>query len=110
MEAQDVRQNRVELLATLLLALAAVATAWSTYQGARWRGDQAAETGKATAARIESSEAATQARQLTQVDIAMFNQWVDATVAGAAELAAFYEQRFRGEFNRRSTPGRPPSP
>jgi hypothetical protein len=98
MEAEDVRQNRVELLATLLLALAAVATAWSTYQGARWRGEQAAETGKATAARIESSEAATRAGQLTQIDIATFTQWVDATVAGNAELAGFYEQRFREEF------------
>jgi hypothetical protein len=98
MEAQDARWNRVELLATLLLALAAVATAWSTYQGARWRGEQAAETGKATAARIESSEAATRAGQLTQIDIATFTQWVDATVAGDTELAAFYEQRFREEF------------
>ena len=98
MEAQDARQNRMELLATLLLAVAAVATAWSTYQGARWRGEQAAETAKATAARIESSEAATRAGQLTQIDIATFTQWVDATVAGNSELARFYEQRFREEF------------
>jgi len=98
MEAQDARRNRVELLATLLLAVAAVATAWSTYQGARWRGEQVAETAKATAARIESSEAATRAGQLTQIDIATFTQWVDATVAGNAELAGFYEQRFREEF------------
>jgi hypothetical protein len=98
MEAEDARQNRLELLATLLLAVAVVATAWSTYQGARWRGEQAAETGKATAARIESSEAATRAGQLTQIDIATFTQWVDATVAGDAELAGFYQLRFREEF------------
>jgi hypothetical protein len=100
MEALDARSNPLELLATLLLALAVVATAWSTYQGARWRGEQAAETAKATAARIESSEAAIRAGQLTQVDIATFTQWVDATVAGNAELAGFYEQRFRDEFQR----------
>jgi hypothetical protein len=98
MEAEDARQNRLELLATLLLAVAVVATAWSTYQGARWRGEQAAETGKATAARIESSEAATRAGQLTQIDIATFTQWVDATVSGNTELATFYERRFRDEF------------
>src|SRR5262245_9208413 len=98
MEAEDVRQTRVELLATLLLALAAVATAWSTYQGARWRGEQAVQTSKATAAHIESSEASTRAGQLTQIDIATFTQWVDATVAGNAELAGFYERRFRPEF------------
>jgi hypothetical protein len=88
----------VELLATVLLALAAVATAWSSYQGARWRGEQAVQTSKATAAHIESSEASTRAGQLTQVDIATFTQWVDATVAGNTELATFYERRFRDEF------------
>jgi len=98
MEAEEVRRNRVELLATVLLALAAVATAWSSYQGARWRGEQAAETAKSTAARIESSEAAARAGQLTQIDIATFTQWVDATVAGDTELAGFYERRFRDEF------------
>jgi hypothetical protein len=98
MADEDVRQNRVELLATVLLALAAVATAWSSYQGARWRGEQAVQTSKATAAHIESSEASTRAGQLTQVDIATFTQWVDATVAGNTELATFYERRFRDEF------------
>jgi hypothetical protein len=98
MADEDVRQNRVELLATVLLALAAVATAWSSYQGARWRGEQAVQTSKATAAHIESSEASTRAGQLTQVDIATFTQWVDATVSGNTELATFYERRFRDEF------------
>lgn len=98
MEAEDIRRNRVELLATLLLALAAVATAWSTYQGARWRGEQAVQTSKATAAHIESSEVSTRAGQLTQIDVATFTQWVDATVAGNSELAGFYERRFRDEF------------
>jgi hypothetical protein len=37
----DARTHRVELFATIVLALAAVATAWSTYQGSRWRGEQA---------------------------------------------------------------------
>jgi hypothetical protein len=94
----DARQRRTEWLATLLLSVAAVATAWSTYQGARWRGEQAAETSRATAARIESSEAATHAGQLTQIDIATFTQWVDAQAAGDADLADFYQRRFREEF------------
>ena len=98
MEAGDTRQRRVELLATVLLAAAVVATAWSTYQSSRWRGDQAADTSKATAARIQSSQASTRAGQLTQVDIATFVQWVDADVAGNRKLATFYRRRFRPEF------------
>jgi hypothetical protein len=98
MDQEDTRLRRSELLATVVLAVAAVATAWSTYQGARWRGEQAVETSRGTAARIESSEAATRAGQLTQVDIATFTQWVDAEVGGDAALADFYERRFRDEF------------
>jgi hypothetical protein len=92
------RERRVELFATILLAVAAVATAWSTYQSTQWRGQQAVNTSKGTAARIESSEAATRAGQLTQIDIATFVQWTDAHLAGNHELAEFYRRRFRPEF------------
>jgi hypothetical protein len=95
---EDRRTHRVELFATILLAFAAVATAWSTYQSTRWRGEQAADYSKATAARIQSSEASTRAGQMTQVDIATFIQWVDADVHGDEKLARFYRRRFRKEF------------
>jgi ABC-type transporter MlaC component len=98
MEAHERRRHRVELLATILLAVAAVATAWSTYQSTQWRGQQAADNSKAPAARIQSSQASTRAGQLTQVDIATFTQWVDAYVAGNTALADFYRKRLRPEF------------
>jgi hypothetical protein len=88
------RERRVELFATILLAVAAVATAWSTYQSTQWRGQQAVNTSKGTAARNESSEAATRAGQLTQIDIATFVQWTDAHLAGNRELAEFYRVDF----------------
>ena len=97
-DVEPARQRRVELLATILLAVAAVATAWSTFQSTRWRGEQTADYSKATAARIQSSEASTRAGQLTQVDIATFIQWVNASVAGDRTLADFYRRRFRAEF------------
>ena len=99
MSASDERRtHRVELTATILLAVAAVATAWSTYQSSRWRGEQATNYSKATAARIQSSEAATRAGQETQVDIGLFIQWIDADASADAALARFYERRFRKEF------------
>jgi hypothetical protein len=98
MATDDTRQRRVELFATVLLAVAAVATAWSTYQSTRWRGEQAADSSKATAAHIASSGAVTRAGQLTQIDIATFVQWIDADVAGKEKLAGFYRRRFRKEF------------
>ena len=120
MDAHETRRRRVELIATILLATAAVAIAWSTYQSTQWRGEQAADNSKASAARIESSAASIRAGQLTQVDIATFTQWVDAYVAGNTELADFYRQRFRDEFkpafdawiatNPRTNPDAPASP
>ena len=98
MEAQTPRHGRVELAGTVLLAVAALATAWSTYQATHWRGEQAVDTSKATASHIGSAEASTRAGQLTQIDIATFTQWIDATVAGNTELADFYRRRFRDEF------------
>jgi hypothetical protein len=97
-DAQERRQHRVELFSTILLAVAAVGTAWSTYQSTQWRGEQAVATSKATAARIHSSQAATRAGQETQVDLATFIQWVDADVHGDEKLARFYRKRFRREF------------
>jgi hypothetical protein len=97
-DASQRRTHRVDLLSTILLALAAIGTAWSTYQSTQWRGEQAVDTSKATAARIQSSQAATRAGQETQVDIATFIQWVDADVHGDEKLAHFYRKRFRKEF------------
>jgi hypothetical protein len=33
-----------------------------------------------------------------QIDVALFTQWVDAYARNEAELAAFYDKRFRPEF------------
>ncbi len=88
----------LELLATILLAIAAVATAWSSYQSARWSGVQAIDFSKANAARVESTRASTEAGQETQVDVLTFTQWVNAYAANDSRLADFYFQRFRREF------------
>ncbi len=90
--------GRAELLATVLLAVAAVATAWSSYQSARWSGVQAIDFSRASAARVESAAASTRAGQETQVDVLTFTQWVDAFATGEARLARFYFDRFRDEF------------
>ena len=93
-----ISEHRLELLATILLAIAAVATAWSTFQSGRFRGNQSVDVNKSQAARVESSEAHTRAGQLTQIDIATFIQWVDAHAKHDTSLAQFYRQRFRVEF------------
>jgi len=88
----------VDIAAAILLSLAAVATAWSSYQASRWTGEQAKGFSAANAARVESTKASNLANAQTQIDIALFTQWVDAHLSDDDELAAFYEQRFRDEF------------
>lgn len=87
-----------ELLATVLLATAAVATAWASYQAARWHGEQARAQSKSIASRVESTRAAGVASRQVQIDVALFTQWVDAYARDETELAAFYRKRFRAEF------------
>ncbi len=88
----------VEVLSALLLALAAVATAWSGYQAARWGGVQATDTANANAARLEASRASATGGQLVQIDIGTFFQAVDAFAADDTELFDFYVERMRPEF------------
>jgi hypothetical protein len=88
----------VEVLATILLAVAAVATAWSSYQASRWNGEQAKATGTTNKLRIEAARAQGLSEAQKQADLATFTQWVDAYLLGRTELRDFYFKRFRKEF------------
>jgi hypothetical protein len=93
-----VSDRHLELVATVLLSIAALATAWAGYQAARWRGEQAKAGGASIAARVESTRAADVANRQGQIDVALFTQWVDAYARDESELEVFYRKRFRPEF------------
>ena len=88
----------VEIVAAVLLSLAAVATAWSGYQATRWNGEQAMAASRTNAIRIDAARASSLAEAQTEIDVATFIQWVDARAGGDGELATFYRARFRKEF------------
>jgi hypothetical protein len=92
------RRDWVEIGATVLLAFAAVATAWSSYQATRWNGEQAKTSGSVNKTRIEAARASDLANAQQQVDVATFMQWVDSYARGETELVNFYRERFREEF------------
>jgi hypothetical protein len=114
------RERRFEIVATVLLALTALATAWSGYQASLWDGIQSSNYTQASAARTEASQNHTEANQFRLGDLSVFENYIDATVAGDTELADFYRQRFRDEFEPAyeawialdplSNPNAPPSP
>lgn len=110
----------VEIVATLLLSVAAIATAWSSYQATRWNGDQARAASRTNAIRIDAARAQSLAEAQTEVDVATFIQWVDAHAQENTGLGAFYRKRFRAEFKPAfnawlargpfTTPRAPPTP
>jgi hypothetical protein len=91
-------KDRVEVVATILLAVAAVATAWSGYQATRWNGEQAKATSRTNAIRIDAARAQGLSEAQKEVDVATFIQWVDAYAHRETRLTTFYERRFRPEF------------
>jgi hypothetical protein len=91
-------EELVEIVEASLLALVAVATAWSGYQAAKWDGLQAERYGKASALRVEADQQLTLGGQQRLVDISTFNTWIQAKTAGQDRLAALYERRLSPEF------------
>ncbi|MGA7097258.1 MAG: hypothetical protein WB245_06795 [Acidimicrobiia bacterium] len=105
--------DRIELIATIIMAAAAILTAWAAFQSAKWSGIQAIEFSKANASRVESTRFDTRAGQLTAVDVSVFLAWVEAVnaeiqsgqLSSASEyqpdpstLSGFYYSRMRDEF------------
>jgi len=90
--------ERLDVVATVLLALATVATAWSGYQASRWNGEQAKAASRTNGIRILAARAQGLAQAQTQVDVATFSSWADAYARRETMLADFYFKRFRKEF------------
>jgi hypothetical protein len=88
----------IEVVSPVVLALAAVAIAWSGYQASRWTGEQAKAFSRANAARVESTRWSNLANSQTEIDVATFTQWVNSYARNETKLADFYRQRFRKEF------------
>jgi hypothetical protein len=113
---RDTFTHNLELAATIIMAAAAILTAWTAFQSAKWSGVQAIDFSEAGANRTESTRFSTLAGQQTQIDITTFTSWLAALQDDfdadrvdppptAAEyqpspdtLSGFYFERFRDEF------------
>jgi ABC-type multidrug transport system permease subunit len=91
-------EKRLEIAATFLLAIAAIATAWSGFQAALWDGRQSSNYTQASAARTEASENHLEANQDRIIDLDLFENFLNAQATGDSNLADFYKSRFRDEF------------
>jgi hypothetical protein len=87
-----------EILEVALLALAAIATAWSGYQAARGDGQQSVLYSDASVDRVQANTAATLGQQRLAADGAMFSAWLEARAANNAQLQAMLVRRFSPEY------------
>src|SRR5881394_1325784 len=100
-QSGDRSQSRlevIEIIEAAILALVAVATAWSGYQAAKWAGNRAEQYANASRLRVTAEGLATLAGQERIYDSDTFNSWLAAKLDGKSQAAEFFERRFRDEY------------
>lgn len=108
--------GRLELVATILIAVATVLTAWSAFQSTKWSGVQANFYAAASAARTESGKAGALANTQATIDVTVWTDWLAALAdelrldpnssrgpdgtyqADPEQLSGILFDRFRDEF------------
>lgn len=103
----------VDVVATLVMAVAALLTAWSAFQSDQWGDQMSFSLAQGAAARTEATREYTRAGQLTEVDVAGFYAWLELLQndieTGAVDVSSGYTPdpetfsgfaylRFRPEF------------
>jgi hypothetical protein len=100
---QTVGENRrweeaFEILGILLLAVAAVATAWGSYQAAKGDGRQSILYAEAGVDRVMATTVAIAGQQRLASDASTFNQWLGAKRANDRVLQTMLVRRFSPEY------------
>src|SRR5436309_4188606 len=100
---EPVRENRrreeaIEILGVLMLAVAAVATAWGGFQAAKGDGRQSVLYAEAGVTRIQATTVAIAGEQRLASDASTFNEWLAATRANDRVLQAMLVRRFSPEY------------
>jgi hypothetical protein len=92
------QRNTMDLLSATVLGVAALATAYASYQAELWDGEQAALYTDANALRVEASKVSLRAGQLEGADLMSFGAYLSAYASDKEMLKQFYVERFRPEF------------
>ena len=88
----------LEIAEVVVLAVVAIATAWSGFQAAKWDGRQSLDYGTATRLRFEADAASTAAGQEVVADVGLFTAWLAAHDAGDVELQTLYRKRMTPDY------------
>jgi len=96
--AQSHATDVLEIAEAVVLALVAVATAWTGYCSAKWDGRQAFLYLTSVQLRVDAAVAGDEGRQMLLFDALTLNAWLDARARQDEKLVDLYERRFTPEF------------
>ncbi len=88
----------VETAGAILMAIASLGTAWSSYEVSRWAAHASGSAGTAGALERKANLMNLQGYQVQAVQAQMFMEYVSAHVSGNATLEKFYVDRFAPEL------------
>jgi hypothetical protein len=93
-EGHELWHTVAEIIEVIVLAIVAVATAWSGFQATKWDGRQSLLYGHANSYRFEAESASTYGGQLLSADAGIFTAWLQAHETNDARLESFFVRRF----------------
>lgn len=94
MSEDNTTHQRYEMIATLLMAIATIATAWCAYQSTVWSGIQEFAMHEVQELSREVSTLRTLGLQKSIIDLSLYESFLDAELTGHDSLASFYRHRF----------------
>jgi hypothetical protein len=94
------RQRILDSWTAIILAIAAVATTWASFQASQWSNAQSDAQSASAMQRSDANRAASEASGQSVVDSQMWISWVEAEGAQQKVLAGFLRDRFTPALDR----------
>jgi len=94
------RQRILDSWTAIILAIAAVATTWASFQASQWSGAQSDAQSASAIQRSDANRAASEATSQAVIDSEMWISWVEATASGQKDRAGFLRDRFSPALDR----------
>jgi len=88
----------LEIVEAVVLAIVAIATAWSGYQAALWNGHQSELYGVTSRLRVQAEAATITANQERLYNAATVAEWLKAEAQGETKLAEVFDRRILPDF------------
>ncbi len=94
------RQRILDSWTAIILAIAAVATTWASFQASQWANAQSDAQSVSAIQRSDANRAASEAASQSVVDSQMWIAWVEAVASGQKDRAGFLRDRFSPALDR----------